>query len=47
MESRLAELQASVSSLRAPLDSPAVRPEVEFRSIPATRALWPFAARVA
>ena len=29
----------SVSSLRALLESPAVRPEVEFRSIPATRAL--------
>jgi DNA-binding transcriptional MerR regulator len=39
MESRLAELQTSVSSLRALLEAPAVRPEVEFRSIPATRAL--------
>ena len=39
MESRLAELQMSVSSLRALLEGPAVRPEVEFRSIPATRAL--------
>lgn len=39
MESRLAELQMSVSSLRALLEAPAVRPEVEFRSIPATRAL--------
>jgi DNA-binding transcriptional MerR regulator len=39
MESKLAELQVSVSSLRALLEAPAVRPEVEFRSIPATRAL--------
>ncbi len=39
MESRLAELQMSVSSLRALLEAPAVRPEVGFRSIPATRAL--------
>ena len=39
MESRLAELQMSVSSLRALLEAPAVRPEVEFRSIPAARAL--------
>ena len=39
MESKLAELQMSVSSLRALLEGPAVRPEVEFRSIPATRAL--------
>src|SRR6476646_8689558 len=39
MESKLAELQTSVSSLRALLETPAVRPEVEFRSIPATRAL--------
>ena len=39
MESKLAELQTSVSSLRALLEAPAVRPEVEFRSIPATRAL--------
>ena len=39
MESRLAELQTSVSSLRALLEAPAVRPEVGFRSIPATRAL--------
>ena len=39
MESKLAELQMSVSSLRALLEAPAVRPEVEFRSIPATRAL--------
>src|SRR5436305_1027519 len=38
-ESKLAELQMSVSSLRALLEAPAVRPEVEFRSIPATRAL--------
>jgi DNA-binding transcriptional MerR regulator len=38
MESKLAELQVSVSSLRALLETPAVRPEVEFRSIPATRA---------
>ena len=39
METRLAELQMSVSSLRALLEGPPVRPEVEFRSIPATRAL--------
>jgi DNA-binding transcriptional MerR regulator len=39
METKLAELQMSVSSLRALLESPAVRPEVEFRSIQATRAL--------
>ena len=39
MESKLAELQVSVSSLRALLETPTVRPEVEFRSIPATRAL--------
>ena len=39
METKLAELQMSVSSLRALLEGPAVRPEVEFRSIPATRAL--------
>ena len=39
METKLAELQMSVSSLRALLEGPAARPEVEFRSIPATRAL--------
>jgi DNA-binding transcriptional MerR regulator len=39
MEAKLAELQMSVSSLRALLEGPPVRPEVEFRSIPATRAL--------
>src|SRR4029079_9559445 len=39
MESKLAELQVSVSSLRALLETPTVRPEVEFRSIPPTRAL--------
>jgi len=39
METKLAELQMSVSSLRALLEGPVVRPEVEFRSIPATRAL--------
>ncbi|HEY2264726.1 MAG TPA: MerR family transcriptional regulator [Streptosporangiaceae bacterium] len=39
MEAKLAELQMSVTSLRALLEGPPVRPEVEFRSIPATRAL--------
>jgi len=39
METKLAELQMSVASLRALLEGSAVRPEVEFRSIPATRAL--------
>ena len=39
METKLAELQMSVGSLRALLEGPAVRPEIEFRSIPATRAL--------
>jgi len=39
MEAKLAELQMSVSSLRALLEGSAVRPVVEFRSIPATRAL--------
>jgi DNA-binding transcriptional MerR regulator len=39
METKLAELQMSVSSLRALLEGPATRPQVEFRSIPATRAL--------
>jgi DNA-binding transcriptional MerR regulator len=39
METKLAELQMSVSSLRALLEGPPVRPEAEFRSIPATRAL--------
>ena len=39
METRLAEMQMSVASLRALLEGSAVRPEVEFRSIPATPAL--------
>ena len=39
MEAKLAELQTSVSSLRALLEGTAARPEIEFRSIPATRAL--------
>jgi DNA-binding transcriptional MerR regulator len=39
METKLAELQMSVASLRALLEGPAVRPEVEFRSIPPARAL--------
>jgi len=39
METKLAELQMSVSSLRALLEGPAVRPVVEFRSIRSTRAL--------
>jgi DNA-binding transcriptional MerR regulator len=39
METKLAELQMSVSSLRALLEGPLVRPAVEFRSIPATPAL--------
>jgi DNA-binding transcriptional MerR regulator len=39
METRLAELQMSVASLRALLERPAARPEVEFRSIPAAPAL--------
>ena len=39
METKLAELQMSVSILRTLLEGPAARPEVEFRSIPATRAL--------
>jgi DNA-binding transcriptional MerR regulator len=39
METKLAELQMSVSSLRALLEGPPVRPAVEFRSIPATPAL--------
>ena len=39
METKLAELQMSVSSLRALLEGAAIRPEVEFRSIPAARAL--------
>ena len=34
MEAKLAELQMSVSSLRALLEGPQVRPEVEFRSDP-------------
>jgi len=39
MESKLAELQLSVASLRALLEGPPVRPAVEFRSIPAAPAL--------
>jgi DNA-binding transcriptional MerR regulator len=39
METRLAELQTSVASLRALLERPAALPAVEFRSIPATPAL--------
>jgi len=39
METKLAELQVSVASLRALLEGPRERPAVEFRSIPATRAL--------
>jgi DNA-binding transcriptional MerR regulator len=39
MEAKLAEVQTSVASLRALLEGPPVRPEVEFRSIPATPAL--------
>jgi|1186.fasta_scaffold10023_2 DNA-binding transcriptional MerR regulator len=39
METKLAELQMSVASLRALLERPAARPEVEFRSIPPVRAL--------
>src|SRR6202050_1034488 len=39
MEARLAEMQMSVASLRALLEGPPARPDVEFRSIPATLAL--------
>lgn len=39
MEAKLAEMQMSVASLRALLEGPAARPVVEFRSIPAARAL--------
>ncbi len=39
MESRLAELQMSVASLRTLLEGPSARPTVEFRSIPAAPAL--------
>jgi DNA-binding transcriptional MerR regulator len=39
METKLAELQMSVASLRALLEGPAARPAVEFRSIPAAQAL--------
>jgi DNA-binding transcriptional MerR regulator len=39
METRLAELQMSVASLRALLERPAALPAVEFRSIPATPVL--------
>jgi effector-binding domain-containing protein len=39
METKLAEMQTSVASLRALLEGPRVRPAVEFRSIPAAPAL--------
>ena len=39
METKLAEVQMSVASLRALLEGPPARPEVEFRSIPAAPAL--------
>jgi DNA-binding transcriptional MerR regulator len=39
MESKLAEMQMSVASLRALLEGPPVRPIVEFRSIPAAPVL--------
>jgi effector-binding domain-containing protein len=39
METRLAQLQMSVASLRALLERPAAQPDIEFRSIPATPAL--------
>ncbi len=39
MEARLAEMQMSVASLRALLEGPQDRPEVQFRSIPAAPAL--------
>jgi DNA-binding transcriptional MerR regulator len=39
MEHKLADMQMSVASLRALLEGSPVRPSVEFRSIPATRAL--------
>jgi DNA-binding transcriptional MerR regulator len=39
MEARLAEMQMSVASLRVLLEGPPVRPEVEFRSIPAAQVL--------
>ena len=39
MESKLAELQMSVASLRTLLEGPSARPAVEFRSIPAAQAL--------
>ena len=39
MEARLTEMQMSVASLRALLEGPPARPDVEFRSIPATLAL--------
>jgi DNA-binding transcriptional MerR regulator len=39
MERKLADLQMSVTSLRALLEGPTARPAVEFRSIPAARAL--------
>ena len=39
MESKLAEMQMSVASLRALLEGPPVRPMVEFRSIPAAPVL--------
>jgi DNA-binding transcriptional MerR regulator len=39
METKLAEMQMSVASLRSLLEGPPGRPAVEFRSIPAARAL--------
>jgi DNA-binding transcriptional MerR regulator len=39
METRLAEMQMSVASLRALLEGPSAGPAVEFRSIPATPVL--------
>ena len=39
METKLAEMQMSVASLRALLEGSPALPEVEFRSIPAARAL--------
>ena len=39
MEAKLAEMQMSVASLRSLLEGPPARPTVEFRSLPAARAL--------
>ena len=39
METKLAEMQMSVASLRSLLEGPPVRPDVEFRSVPAAQAL--------